>query len=928
MNTVVQILDTITEEAARGDRTDGQLLDLFVRLRDERAFAAVVRRHGPMVLGVCRRVLGNAADADDAFQAAFLVLARRATAIDTQRPLAQWLHGVAYNTARKLRQSNARRTARVRPLAEITEPPAPSPDEHNELLAVLDDELSRLPERYRALIVLCDLEGHTRKEVAHRLACPEGTVAGRQARARELLAARLTARVGTPAAGVLLAALTDRIASATLPATVTNTVRAVAIDNLVRATANGLISRRAADTTEGVLRAMFLKNVRAVASVIVCCGLVLASAVGLFHFTNASAQPAPEPKSPLELLGLKEAEKPAAVTSGPKALTVVPLRVLDSGEAAATLTKLFDARTTTITPLPEDKALLVFADAKTTSQIESVLVKLGEPATKKPSVFRLDKKADCAETAKTLAEAFGKSRVTIVPVPGDHVLLVYATEKDTQTVQKLLAKVLAGEPAESTTRVLRLRNRKAEEVTPVIQTLIAPRRLQVVALPAQNQLILVGPPDEIETATRIVDEMEKLIVKQEAKPTPPGTDPQFGAEGLDPFHTKPGVDPHMVLPSAKTFTFNVKDAPWDEVLDTYSKLSGLSLVTTVKPTGKFTCTPGNRTFSLTEITDFINEGMMQQKMILVRGKLTFFIHPADEKLDAKMIHQIELKDLGSYGRTELVQVAIPLRVLDAADVKDELRKLLSPFGEIVFARGNRIVVCDTAGNVARIVKTLEDIEKAAPNPKPNPVTPPGGFDPRKPAGGPTAPGFDPRFGNDRTARPDTDPHMVLPEVKALTLNFKNAPWAEVLDAYATVTGLKANVSSKPTGTFTFAPPKVDQRFTIAEITDILNEALIPKGFLVIRSEKSFTLILADEKVDPLLVRAVSGAELETSGKTELVRVEVLIEWDVDDKLVADLKQILGQFGRITLLKDRLVVQGIASHVTKMLSALPQVKSKK
>src|SRR3954471_3480720 len=99
VNTVVQILDSIAEEAARADRTDGQLLDLFVRLRDEEAFAAVVRRHGPMVLGVCRRVLRNPADADDAFQAAFLVLARKAATIGTRHLLAQWLYGVAYNTA-------------------------------------------------------------------------------------------------------------------------------------------------------------------------------------------------------------------------------------------------------------------------------------------------------------------------------------------------------------------------------------------------------------------------------------------------------------------------------------------------------------------------------------------------------------------------------------------------------------------------------------------------------------------------------------------------------------------------------------------------------------------------------------------------------------------------------------------------------------
>src|SRR5438552_1618086 len=123
--TVVQILGHgDIAELARADRTDGQLLDLFVRQRDQEAFAAVVRRHGPMVLGVCRRVLRNHADADDAFQAAFLVLARKAGSLGRRELLAQWLHGVAFNTARRLRRTNARRTLREVPLAEVAEPPA------------------------------------------------------------------------------------------------------------------------------------------------------------------------------------------------------------------------------------------------------------------------------------------------------------------------------------------------------------------------------------------------------------------------------------------------------------------------------------------------------------------------------------------------------------------------------------------------------------------------------------------------------------------------------------------------------------------------------------------------------------------------------------------------------------------------------------
>jgi RNA polymerase sigma factor (sigma-70 family) len=142
---------------------DSELLEMFLRTRDEEAFAAVVKRHGPMVLGVCRRILRNSADADDAFQAAFLVLARRAASLGSPDQLAPWLYGVAFNTARKLRRTLARRAVREGQLDQGCEPPAPSTGERDELLALLDEELTQLPERYRTVVVLCDLEGLTRR---------------------------------------------------------------------------------------------------------------------------------------------------------------------------------------------------------------------------------------------------------------------------------------------------------------------------------------------------------------------------------------------------------------------------------------------------------------------------------------------------------------------------------------------------------------------------------------------------------------------------------------------------------------------------------------------------------------------------------------------------------------------------------------------
>src|SRR5262249_52199145 len=147
---------------------DGPLLARFVACRDEAAFAALVRRHGPMVLGVCRRVLRHAQDAEDAFQAAFLVLARKAASVLKREALGSWLYGVAYRTAQKLRSMRARRQAREKQVDEMPHPQV-RPDEVQDWRPLVDCELNRLPEKYRAPVVLCDLEGQTHREAARQL---------------------------------------------------------------------------------------------------------------------------------------------------------------------------------------------------------------------------------------------------------------------------------------------------------------------------------------------------------------------------------------------------------------------------------------------------------------------------------------------------------------------------------------------------------------------------------------------------------------------------------------------------------------------------------------------------------------------------------------------------------------------------------------
>ena len=166
-----------------------------------------------MVWGICLRILRNHHDAEDAFQATFLVLARKAASVTPREMVAGWLFGVARQTALNAKGLVARNRSRETQLVEIPEQPMPDPGWHD-AQPLLDEELSRLPDKYRAVIVLCELEGMSRKAAARQLDVPEGTVAGWLARAKKMLASRL-AWQGFSVSGVTLAALMTRsVASA------------------------------------------------------------------------------------------------------------------------------------------------------------------------------------------------------------------------------------------------------------------------------------------------------------------------------------------------------------------------------------------------------------------------------------------------------------------------------------------------------------------------------------------------------------------------------------------------------------------------------------------------------------------------------------------------------------------------------------------
>ncbi len=303
--------------------SDGQLLGRFNARRDESAetaFAALVRRHGPMVLRVCGQILGDRHGAEDAFQATFLVLARRSAAIRRPELLGNWLHGVALRTAREAKMREARRRNLETPAAEALHR-EPADDAGRPEVALicredyeaLHEEVSRLPERFRLAVVLCELEGLSYREVARRLHCPASTIGVRLIRARERLRARMIRRGIVPAA-VLAHALSDAGgASARMPsALVDATVRAAAGFAAGDAAAMGSVSAAVVALTRAVLKTMAVARFKLATGVVLSVGLT--ATVGWVG-GHRQARMIPASAGPSVLL--PRAGAPAPATSDP-----------------------------------------------------------------------------------------------------------------------------------------------------------------------------------------------------------------------------------------------------------------------------------------------------------------------------------------------------------------------------------------------------------------------------------------------------------------------------------------------------------------------------------------------------------------------------------------------------------------------------------
>jgi RNA polymerase sigma factor (sigma-70 family) len=333
----ISLLDYLKRLAPRGSQApDRELLERFAVRGDEMAFAAVVRRHGPMVWGVCLRQLADLSDAEDAFQATFLVLARKAHALGRRELLGNWLYGVALRTARKAKCLRARRRAHERQVEAMPQMHTPGPKTWSDLSLLLDAELARLADKYRKPILLCYFEGMSRTEAAAALGWPAGTVAGRLARALDLLRDRLARRGLAVTASVLAAALAEQ-ATASVPPELVSAIVKAAPGVATHGLNAGIVSAPIASLMKGVIQAMHTASVARIGAAMLVLGLVAISGVAIVSRVIAGDQAAnqsgklsgagsladPEPGQQAARAGEKQTGKESKRLGSEQALTLL-----------------------------------------------------------------------------------------------------------------------------------------------------------------------------------------------------------------------------------------------------------------------------------------------------------------------------------------------------------------------------------------------------------------------------------------------------------------------------------------------------------------------------------------------------------------------------------------------------------------------------
>jgi RNA polymerase sigma factor (sigma-70 family) len=312
----LQHVRDLADARVAGQAFDGQLLERFANRRDEAAFATLLRRHGPMVLGVCRRILGHAQDAEDVFQATFLLLACKAGSIRKRDSVGSWLHGVAARLALKARTQRIRRQGQERQAAAMSKTPTDVEEAGRELQAMLDEALRQLPEKYRAPLVLCYLEGKTHEEACRQLGCPLATLRSWVARGRSLLRTRLARRGLVLSEAAVATALLASTAVAAVPAALLHPTLKAAVGFAAEGATAGLVTAQVAALVQGGLKAMAMTRVKIGLALVAVLGL-LATGVGVIshqvlqaqtHQARDRAQPKPAPAEAERARGKERAQ--------------------------------------------------------------------------------------------------------------------------------------------------------------------------------------------------------------------------------------------------------------------------------------------------------------------------------------------------------------------------------------------------------------------------------------------------------------------------------------------------------------------------------------------------------------------------------------------------------------------------------------------
>lgn len=316
MSRVLERIRWLVDGRPTGTSGDADLLERFAREGDEQAFATLFRRHAPMVLGVCQRVLRDAADAEDTCQATFLVLARKAGSIRSHASAAGWLYQVAYRVALRARAAAAQRRNQERRTVDMVAANDASEVERRELRALLDEELQNLPEKYRTPLILCHLQGKSAREAARELGWPEGSMPKRLSRAEELLRGRLLKRGLTLSAAGFAAQLRASTAPAAVPPTLLGPTIKAALLQFAGDAAAGEISALTVLLAEGVLHSMWLTKIKLATAAVLVLALLVGSGV-LAHRAMAD-RPADAAQRPAPL----DDKQSALVSAGPEKNTI------------------------------------------------------------------------------------------------------------------------------------------------------------------------------------------------------------------------------------------------------------------------------------------------------------------------------------------------------------------------------------------------------------------------------------------------------------------------------------------------------------------------------------------------------------------------------------------------------------------------------